>query len=276
MGKTITCRHSFNAGDLIASIAGFKKIFDETETKVIIYQELNFPGSYYEGAVSPIKDDRGEQVCMNETMFNMLSPLIKSQRYVEDYRIWKGEQVDYDFTRIRDGKLIPMPNGNIFHWPFMAFPDLSCDLSIPWIDPVGVSRNEYFLKDKIIINRTSRYPNPYVNYFFLKDYEPNVLFMGVNEEWETFNKTFDLQTGFLPCVDFLQAAQRIMACKLFIGNQSFLWHISNAIKKNNSILEACPTFPNCSPTTGGYSIVYQHALEYYATKLMNNQKPVTV
>ncbi len=270
MTNPVTVKHSYNAGDLISILPGFKKNFEDNDQKVIIYQELGFPVEM-NGFDHPIKNEEGQHVCMNQGMFDMLYPLIRNQQYVEDFRVWGGEKVDYDFGMVRDGKQVPIPNGSIFHWPFMTFPDLTCDVSAPWIDIVRKSKNAHWLGDKIVVNRTSRYTNPYIHYGFLKEYGDKVLFMGTHNEWLSFNKAFGLDTGLMPVLDFMEAAQKIQACKLFIGNQSLLWHIANSIGADN-ILELSSDYPNCWPTTaGGHGIAYQQALEHLVKKLMKKE-----
>ncbi len=275
MTNPVTAKHSYNAGDLISILPGFKKNYEDHGQKVLIYQELGFPVDLG-GFDHPVKNSEGQHVCMNQTMFDMLYPLIRNQEYVEDFKVWNGEKVDYDFGMVRDGKQVPIPNGSIFHWPFMTFPDLTCDVSAPWINTIRKSKNAHWLSDKIIVNRTFRYTNPYISYYFLKQYGDNVLFMGAHEEWEGFNKAFNLDTGLMPVLDFMEAAQKIEACKLFIGNQSLLWHIANATGARN-IVELSSEYPNCWPTVdGGHGVAYQQAMEHLTEKLMKIKTPELV
>ena len=133
------------------------QINTSTGTKTTIYQYINFPAFYYEGADHPIKHE-GQQVCFNKETFDLMKPLIESQEYIESFREWKGEVVDLDFQITRDRKYIPMPYGDIYTWSWFVFPQLACDLSKEWL-----SINHLFDSDfdnKIVINFTDRYRNP--------------------------------------------------------------------------------------------------------------------
>ena len=67
----------------------------------------------------------------------------------------------------------------------------------------------------------------------------------------------------------MELAQAINECHVFIGNQSFCWHLADAMKKNR-ILEICNAFPNTWPTSSnGYCFTRQQALEFYVNKLIN-------
>lgn len=245
-------RHSFNAGDLITILPGIQHLYKTKNIKTVFMQRLSFPAFYYHGAEHPVKNE-GEQVCMNEGMWNMMLPLLKSQEYIEDAFIWEGQSFGLDFDLSRDRKLIPMPNGSIHHWPWFLMPDLSCDLGIPWINCNTVANNS------IIVNFTERYRNPHLSYYFLKDYD--VKFVGTDKECDLFCKQNNLSLEYIQICDFKELAEVIKGAKLFIGNQSFCWHLADAMKVKR-ILEVCTAFPNTFPTgANGYAVIYQDAME---------------
>lgn len=269
MDKVLRVKFQYNSGDLIATMPGLKSLYDKNGVKTIVYQELGLPAFYFDGIEHPVKDESGKQVCMNRGMFDLLYPLVKSQDYIEDFAVWKGQEIDWDMAKTRDSRSSPMPMGSIFHWPFMSFPDLTCDVSMPWIE-VKDSPNVGWLSDKIIINRTERYTNPHISYFFLKDFLDKTVFIGTFKEFEIFKKQYDLpMLGRLNYDNFLQYAEAIKNCKLFIGNQSLFWQIAHGMGKI-SILELCREFPNCWPVTdNGHSFIHQEALEHIFKKLVN-------
>lgn len=267
MSDNITIKHSYNAGDLIVLMSGLKELHKKFKKKIKIYQVIDLPAFYYTGAISPIIDGNGQQVCMNRTMFNMLKPLIEYQEYIESFEEYQGQEIQFDIDITRDSRMIPMPAGLIHHYAFSVFPEMSCDLSQKWIECPCPEIN---FEKKYIINRTQRYNNAYINYFFFKKFEDNLVFMGTNNELELFNSQFNLDLKKVDCVDFLHLATTM---KMYDGgfyNQSFLWHLADAMKLPR-ILELCVQFPNTFPTgANGYAFYHQKALEYYAIKMFAN------
>lgn len=269
MSENISIKHSYNAGDLIVLMAGLRQLYKTFGKKIKIYQVIDFPAFYYNGAESPIKDEAGQQVCMNMSMFYRLKPLIEYQEYIESFEVFEGQQIDFNIDLTRDSRMIPMPSGLIHHYAFSVFPEMSCDLSEKWIESPNPS--EYF-SDKIIINRTQRYTNAYINYYFIKEFESKFIFLGTKSELEIFNNQFKLNLEYLDNVDFLHLATMM---KSFIGglyNQSFLWHLADAMKLPR-ILELCHQFPNTFPTgANGYAYYHQNALEYFTFKHFIKEK----
>lgn len=269
--------HSFNSGDLISILPGFKKQYDKTGIKTLIYQKLDFPAHYYHGALHSTVDDSGQGVCMNKSLFDMMRPLIIGQEYIEDFKVWQGESVDLNYDLTRESNAIPMPAGSIHHWPSLVFPEMVGDYDKKWIDvkekyiwldkPDGTTRSTVNL---LLINRTQRYQNPYISYYFLKEYpKGNVMFIGTEVEHTAFNNQWGLDVSHLKVNNFLELAQAISLCKVFLGNQSFCWHLADAMKKDR-ILEICNQFPNTWPTSSnGFCFTRQAALEFYTNKLIN-------
>lgn len=263
MQETLKVKHSYNAGDLIVLMAGLKQLHKTTGKKITIYQVIDFPAFYYNGAESPITNADGYMVCMNQKMFEMLKPLVEYQDYIASFEPYSGQEVQFDVDLTRDSRMIPMPAGLIHHYAFSVFPEMSCDLSQPWIEVPDI--NDY-CSNKIIVNRTQRYTNAYINYYFLKNYQLDVVFMGTKNEHEIFNKQFDLSLSYQEVLNFYDLARIMRSFKGGIYNQSFLWHLADAMKLPR-ILELCPQFPNTFPTgANGYAFYHQKALEFYFSK----------
>lgn len=281
MSKFFTVKHSYNCGDLIVLLSGLNHLYQKTGKKSIIYQRLNFLAYYYDGAISPIKDEDNNFVCMNEGMWRKIKPLLEMQEYIEKAEIWNGEPVDYDIDLTRDSKNIPMPAGMIHHYAWALYPEMSCDLGTAWVDswPFGfakTNKGQINLLNKIIINRTARYQNPYISYFFLKPFEEQLIFAGTEDEYITFCSTWNLNIPLLIVDDFYELARIIASSNGFIGNQSFCWHLADA-QKTPRILELCSQFPNTFPTGGcGFAFYKQEALEFYFNELINQSKFVSI
>jgi hypothetical protein len=269
MNDVITVKYAFNSGDLISSMCGFKKLYEDTKKKIKLYQYIDFPAFYYDGCIHPVKDDKGENVTMNMKQWQMLKPLLEVQDYIYSVEIFKGESVDIDLVETRDRRSITMPYGDLHYWNFFHTPEMQCDLSEKWIEIYGYNYPALIAetKGKIVINRTQRYFNPYINYYFLKKYESELLFAGTQEERDIFCQQYDLNIPLLQVDDFLVLAHVIYNAKFFIGNQSMCWHIADAMKVPR-ILEHCPQFPNTYPTgANGYAFLYQKGLELYFNNL---------
>lgn len=261
---SIVFKHTCNAGDLIASLAGIKEVCEKMDRKATIYQGLNRDGNYYEGAVHPITHD-GKMVCMNQSIFDMLRPLILSQSYVEKLEVYTDQKIMVDLDVIRDKCFVNMPNGMIQSWLMIAFPDMACDLSKPWIDV----KKDNACEGKGILNYTERYRSKIINYSFLKKYEGSLVFTGTEKEHRLFCGQWDLNIPYLRVDNFLDLAQCLKGAKFVAGNQSMVWNLGNAMGVPR-ILEMCSWAPNCQPNVGENNFGYYHqgAAEYYFSKLM--------
>lgn len=263
--QPITVKFSFNPGDLIAALAGLHHLSTVTKRKILIYQRLNLPAFYYEGATHPTVDSEGQNVCMNEDVFYMMRPLLIGQHYIDGYEIWEGQKVDYDFDATRDSRVVPMPYGMIHSWNSAIFPELSCDLSTPWLRLTGFTS---VTSGKILINRTHRYTNPYISYYFLKDHQDKLMFSGTAKEHEDFCKQWKLDIPRLIVNNFSILAASIYCCRAIVCNQSFNFHLADAMKSKR-ILEMCAPFPNTFVTgANGHQFYHQKALEFYFNKLL--------
>lgn len=264
---TFSVLHRYNSGDLIAAMAGMRQVWEDTGNKAVIYQQLDYPAFYYEGANHPVKSSSGQQVSMNQAQFDLLIPLLKAQPYIEGAKVWRGEACDIDLTNCRDSKAVPMPYGDLHWWVPMVVPQFATDFGRGWI--TCESPLERY-KDSLIIANTGRYPNHNIHYWFLKNYDCKKYFLGVKDEWEQFESKWGLGTELIQCEDFLELANILAGCKLFIGNQCFIYNLAEAMKVPR-ILEYCPAAPHLHPKgENGYLAVYQEALEYYVEKHLSN------
>jgi hypothetical protein len=267
MSNVITFRVYGNLGDTIYCLAGMRAVCDKLNATAILYTALDIPADYYDGAKHETTDKTGRQVMMSEYTFNMIKPLVVAQDFIEDYRIWKGEKVTVDLTRMHR-EFVNMPNGNIAHWCAYLFPDMWADLSKPWLDVPYSEEIDRDFASKILINRTARYNNPHISFWFLKEYQDKLLFVGTEKECQDFNEKWELKIPYLQAYSFLHLAQAIWSCKFFVGGQSFTFSIAEALKVPR-ILEVCEFAQNVHPQgVGGYDYLYQGGLEYYFNQLI--------
>jgi hypothetical protein len=263
--NTVRFKHFAPAGDLVACLPGMRQIFRETNKKAHIYQRLDVPGHYYDGAIHSTFNDEGAPVCMSRRHWDMLVPLLEAQDYIEKCF-------------------------HLYHWQPLLIPQMATDFSERFLratgsfsvkihgvpdkhgitPPIVYSGNiENRLRDKVIVNRTERYTNPLITYFFLKDYEDKVVFSGTRKEYERFCTEWKLNIPYLEVNDFLELTQAIARCKFYISNQSLGAHLSNGLGKKR-LIEVFPQMANVWPTTkNGFPFMHNVSLEYYFKKFIN-------
>lgn len=252
---------SGNAGDTIAAIPTMREYYRKMGIKPILYLREGVEAFYYEGAVHPVKSPTtGKNVMLNDAMINMLIPLLKAQPFFEDVKKWTDEEIAWDLDDIRETN-VGMPGLSINRWYFYVFPDMACDLSKPWLEVPDSDKD--LAKGKIIITRTERYTNPYIDYSFLKPFEDELIFSGTMREYNNFCMSYDLNIPKLTVTNFLDLAQAIKQSRFHITNQTMANQISTGLQ-HKSILEVCTYAPNCIPIgEDRFDFLAQAALEYY-------------
>ena len=164
-------------------------------------------------------------------------PLLRNQNFLETANIYKDEKIDIDLDLFRD---IPI---NHCFYSSRWFSHI-CGVNINVENTFLSVKPHDLIKNKIIVGRSSRYRNAYINYKFLKNTK-NLLCIGLKDEFQDSKKDInDLE--FHECKDFLEMAEIIKASKFFIGNMSFQYIISEALKVPR-LLEASPDYPVAFP-----------------------------
>lgn len=261
----ISIRSIANPGDCLASLPALKQYAQDNNRQIILYLWLNRGAYYFEGAVHPTKNAQGQNVTMNEEVFTAIRPLLLQQPFIKDVLPWRGEPYSFAFDKHLE-KNIDKWNINISRLYFYIFPDISTDLSVPWLTVPDSERD--LAKGKIIITRTERYNNPMVSYHFLKPHQNQILFCGLKQERDKFCVDFDLNIEWLRTDTFLEFAQAVKQCQFYISNQTSGYQLAEG-QKVRRILEVCPGCPNVMPFgPNGYDFLYQLGLEYYFHKLL--------
>jgi len=99
-------------------------------------------------------------------------------------------------------------------------------------------------KNKVVIARSSRYPNNYFKWAeVVKHYGTRLLFIGSDGEHKDFSDRFG-EVQKLPTKTMLDVAQAIAGSELFIGNQSSPMAVCEGLK-HPSIQETCLHIPDC-------------------------------
>lgn len=274
-GAIAHIKHSCNPGDIVAAMIACKRYWELTKRKVRFLQAVNFKATYYQGATHGTIDEKGQMVTLNKAMFEMMKPLVESQEYISSFEVYDGQRIDINFDVIRGQTFVNMPQGSIQAWLFYAFPDLASDISKPWITLEQQKRQiEEVTKGKVLINFTERYRNGKIilEYFFLRNYAPDLIFAGTEAEHYKFCNQWGLHTvPRLEVKDFLDLAYAIRGCKFLLSNQSLCWNTSTSLGSPR-LLEVCEYAHNCMSFYGDENMGFFHqaGLEHHFRRMYEN------
>jgi hypothetical protein len=232
--KVISVKHSGNLGDIIYSLSCLKQLVIDDPCQINYYVALDVPSSFTD-AQHPVGS-----VMMNRAMYDMAAPLLFAQPYIRSVDIYEGQHIDYDLDLFRT-EYLNLSSGNIQCWISNAYPELRPDLMKPSLF-VREIKNDY-----IIVNRTTRYNNTFIDYSYLSRYD-NVFFVGVESEFKRLS-IHNKNIMHFVVKDFLELARLIAGCKLFIGNQSMAFAIAELLKVDR-VLEQFAHAPNVIPSGG--------------------------
>ena len=248
--KKINFLHSGHLGDMIYSLQLIKELSKNYECNLFIQvnKKMNL---YYHNHPSG-------DVMINNRSAKLMIPLLKSQEYLNTVKIYEKEIIDINLDLFRE-----MPFSLTFH-------------SVRWyshLTGTPVNMEEKFLnletndnfKNKIVIVRSPRYRNNFIDYKFLKDVK-NIVCVGLKEEYEDLKKDIE-NLEFYDCKDFLEMAIIINSSKFFIGNLCFAYSIAEALKIPR-LLETCPDFPVVFPIgKNAFDFYHQIHFEKYFNEL---------
>ncbi len=250
----ISFLHSGHLGDVINSLPVMKEL--SKKHKCNLYLQVN---KSLEKHIEGYKHS-GDKIYMSKKMIDMVLPLLKHQEYLNEVQIYNNQKIDVDLDLFRK---IPM-NFNLdeVRWYF-HLTGIHTDLSKQYL----IVNDHDSIKEKIVIMRSTRRKNIFINYKFLSKYK-NILFLGLREEYEDLKKEIP-NLEYYDCKDFLEAAQIIKSSKFFIGNSSFGFTMAEGLKIPR-IMESYPDFPVIYPNGGhGYDIYFQSHFEELCEKLYN-------
>ena len=242
--KVLNFSHSGHCGDIVCSLPVIKELSKTHECNLYLNLNKKMPVPYY-------KHPAGN-VYMDNRIYNLIQPLLAQQKFLKKVSILKNEKIDIDLDLFRE-----MPinlNFNSCRW-FFHLTGIHVDLTNQYL----FAEEHKNLKDKIIIHRTFRYRNNFIDYKFLSELN-NIYFIGVKEEYDDLKKDIK-NLNFYECKDYYDMANIIYSSKLFIGNSSIGYPIAEALKIPR-LLEACPDFPVMQPSgKNGFDFYYQEHFE---------------
>lgn len=171
-----------------------------------------------------------------------IKPLLEKQDYVNKVETFEEPQrIDIDITLFR--KLSNLKYTHLSWAQLMTFQKYM-DLSNKWIHNIKSKE-----KAKIIISRTRRYYGFFDYKKLLNEVDTSKIgFIGLKEEYKKFCNDFKAVRR-INIDSALEAASIIKGSNIYIGNQSGLYAIGEAMKVPR-ILSICPEAPNVGPIGG--------------------------
>ena len=257
--KKITFLHSGHLGDLIYALPVIKELAKDHECHFYIQANKKMPVEYYKHPA--------DSVYIDDRMLNLFLPLMKKQKFIHKVEKYEGQDIDINFDIFRT-----LPVNIHFNSPrwYFHITGIQTDLAESYLDVIPHEK----IKNKIVIHRTFRYRNQFINYKFLEKYN-NSIFIGLKNEYDDLKNDIK-NLNFYNCKDFLEMAQIIKSSKFFIGNPSVGYSMAEALKVPR-ILEAYPYFTVDEPIgKNAFDFYYQPHFEKwceYLNKTNYGEKP---
>mgnify|MGYP001304596218 FL=1 len=249
--KEINFLHSGHLGDIVYSFPLIKELSKNHTCNFYININKKMPVRY--------DNHPSGQVYLDKRIAGLFLPLVKSQKFINDAQIYENQKIDINLDLFRE-----VPIDIKFHstrW-YMHLTGVSIDMSEPYLN---VESHQH-IKNNILIVRSPRYRNDFINYNFLNQTKEKIICVGIKDEFNDLKKTIK-NLEFYDCKNFLELAQLIKSCRMFIGNECFAYSVAEALKVPR-LLEACPAFPVVFPIGGrAYDFYHQIHLENYFKKL---------
>ena len=250
--KQLNLLHSGHLGDLIYAMPVIKELAKNHVCHFYIQTNKIMPVEYYNHPAG--------NVFIDDRMLNLFLPLMKEQKFIHKVEKYNNQEIDINFDIFRE---LPVNiNFNSPRWYFQIT-GIQVDLTDPYLE---VEPHDE-IKNKIIIHRTFRHRNQFINYKFLQKYK-DLIFIGIKDEYEDLKKDIK-NLDFYNCKDYLDMARIIKSCKFFIGNQSVAYPMAEALKVPR-ILEAEPLFPVVQPIgKNAFDFYFQPHFEKWCEHLNN-------
>jgi hypothetical protein len=235
-----TYRHSGTLGDLIYSLSVVKKM----EPGHFMVAINNIEACVAQYGYRPDEVDPAHKGRFTTQDFEWLAPLLERQSYISELSTWHPGDVepDVDLDRFR-GVLFRGFEGNYveaYHRTF-DLPFTQEDYSTTWLEadatPVA----------SVVVSRTFRYRDPNGDQSWREiAHDTNLdqvgIFLGTQAEHEDFVRATEVHIPHHPVNDFLEMANIIAGCDLFLGNQSFGYSLAVGLGKD-SVLETIKIKP---------------------------------
>jgi len=251
----ISFLHYGHLGDIINSLPVIKELSKNKKCSLYIQKDKKIPDHVAS------KDHPFGDIYLSEKSISKILPLLKEQKFLNKVGIHNNEEIDVDLNFFRELSL----NFNIdsVRW-YSHITGVHPNLIDSYLD---APKNERF-KDYIVIMRSLRRQNKFIDYSFLNSYE-KIIFIGLENEFENLKKTIK-NLEYYNSKDFLELASIIKNAKIFIGNLSFGYALAEGLKVSR-LLESAPNFPLVYPNGhNAYDFYFQNHFENLVKKLFKS------
>lgn len=250
--KILNFVHSGHLGDLIYSLPIIQEISKKSQ--------CNFYVNINKKMDKPYGNKPSGNVLLNKKTANMLLPLLRKQNYINEAEIYSNQKIDIDLDFFRETQI--SVNFHSIRW-YSHLVGVPIDMNKKYLE---VEESKLF-KNKIVIVRSQRYRNIFINYKFLESLK-DVVCIGLKDEFDDLKRDIK-NLEFYDCKDFLEMAEIIKSSKFFIGNQTFAYSLAEGLKTKR-LLENCPEFPLVFPNgENAFDFFHQIHFEKYFNKLNN-------
>jgi len=150
--KEINFLHSGHLGDIVYSFPLIKELSKNHTCNFYININKKMPVRY--------DNHPSGQVYLDKRIAGLFLPLVKSQKFINDAQIYENQKIDINLDLFRE-----VPIDIKFHstrW-YMHLTGVSIDMSEPYLN---VESHQH-IKNNILIVRSPRYRNDFINYNFL-------------------------------------------------------------------------------------------------------------
>jgi hypothetical protein len=213
--KPICYTSSGKLGDFIQILSVINEQFYKTGRKGILY----------------IRDSKEHFANSLEKTYQDTYPVIKSQKYIQDYHIYNQEVIDIELDSWRSRTDILY----YCNWYHILKQTYNVEWGLhPWIQ---VPFHEQW-KDKVLINQMDYRPSPYnINYQQLYEkYQDSLVFISFNKkEYDDFIQKTQLNIPHYQPSSFMDACIAIRSCKLLVAALSAILTIGHACHTNRII-----------------------------------------
>ena len=251
--KVLNFLHSGHMGDLIYALPVIKKLSENHTCNLFIGINKICTNEKY-------KNHTSAGVFINDRIFNYALPLIGKQKYLNKVQKYIDQKIDINLDLFRD---MPGKPSNSSKWYF-HITGVHADLHKPFLD----TQEHDKIKNKIVISRSLRNKNTFIDYSFLNDFCDQLIFIGLKDEYLDLKKVIPELKHYDP-LDFFEMSQIIKSSKFFLGNQSSPFAIAEGLKVPR-LLENTYDVHDVEPTGGNcYDFFYQTHFEKFFYKLLN-------
>lgn len=211
--------HSGALGDILYSLT-FAREYSLSKDSPMIGLNLQV------GVPTQSNPQDSRTVLMSKESADWLKPLLVAQPYIHMVTVDPREpQSALNLSRVRRLPLFHSAGDIRYYYYCLVGDALPKDFAKPVLDVTPDPRS----KDRVIVFRSARYHNPFVNYNEFRHLQSKLLFLGLPEEHEAFCKEW-FKVEYLAVKDALEAARLIKGASLTLGNQTCLFAIAEQLK----------------------------------------------